>query len=107
MKKGILVNILRQAGGDSTLNGVSNQFTNMILIGKGIPTQFEIHHNEPHLLLIKRHLFGKDVYHVKPVNYDQESKWHMFGGNYCEVSGIDLNDNRIPIVLKIHDRIEN
>ena len=58
--------------------------------------------------IVKRHLFGRDVYHVEPMVAPKGAGW-MMGGNYCASS-----DSRFSKAIggmygavAIHDRQES
>ena len=93
-----------------SLNGLSEQFDDLILIGEGVEGPAVVDLDNPPenvVTLVKRKLFGgKEPYlHVEPLDgcNNGGDKWYMAGGALCYTS-----DSRFPCVypLQIHDRCE-
>lgn len=93
-----------------SMNGVSERFDDLILIGEGIEGPVVVDLDNPPenvVKLVKRKLFGgKEPYlHVEPLDgsLNGGDKWYMAGGAFCYTS-----DSRFPndYPLSIHDRHE-
>jgi len=103
MKKGLLVFVLRAAGGSCTNGGVTDKYDKFILTGEGIPEIFAPSEETPELRLVKRMFSGKPYYHAEPVDQPENMVGPMAGGNYIKTS-----DSRFPIdyPIGVHDRFE-
>jgi len=107
--KALPVSVYRNADGtDCTNDGVSSRFRALLIV---CPDGFiDVDENNPPENLckvVKRHLFGRDIYHVEPVSRPTGAGW-MMGGNYAATS-----DSRFGRLcgeqygaLAIHDRQE-
>ncbi len=104
-KKGMLVSVLRQSD-DCTNNGLSSKKDRLILVGPGIPRIFEVEDDEPHLVLVKRELFGKTHFSAVPSDLVEKRKHSMFGGNFCYTSDSRFSEINGGHPIKIHDRVE-
>jgi hypothetical protein len=62
--------------------------------------------NEPHLRLIIRDIFGKRVIHAIPVNYGNEGKHKMFGGNFVWSTDSRFRNDVSEQPVALHDRVE-
>lgn len=107
--KAIPVEVFRHGEDDFTNGGVSSKFSSLLVVcDQGWIAIDE--NNLPKNLckLVKRHLFGRDVYHVEPYNKPSGAGW-MMGGNYCATC-----DSRFTQAIggmygavAIHDRKES
>ena len=100
--KGLSVDVYR-----STYYGKSEQVTNnhntLLLVGEGVEGPFTETDPSKVVVLVKRFLFGRDYYHVQPVEPMPGMVGPMFGGNYVKTC-----DSRFPhdYPLPVHDRYE-
>lgn len=106
--KAIPVDVYRHGAVDCTNGGVSSRYTSLFVVcDNGWITIDEEHKPANLCKLVKRHLFGRDVYHVEPYEAPTGAGW-MMGGNYCASS-----DSRFERAVggmygavAIHDRQE-
>lgn len=99
----------RPNGTDCTNGGISAKYDRLLVV---CPDGFiDVDENDPPENLckvVKRHLFGRDIFHVEPVVPPKGAGW-MAGGNFAETS-----DSRFGKLcgdmygaLSIHDRDES
>lgn len=104
MTKGMLVNIYRHAGPDTSNHGVSQKMETMLLVGPGIPKVFPVA-DRPVLQLVKKNGTGKFHLIAEPDALPEAGNigW-MFGGNFVYSS-----DSRFPsrTPIPVHDRQES
>lgn len=104
MTKGMLVDIYRHAGPDTSNHGVSQKMETMLLVGPGIPKVFPVA-DRPVLQLIKKNGTGKPHLIAVPDTAPEAGNigW-MFGGNFAFSP-----DSRFPgkAPIPIHDRQES
>lgn len=107
--KAIPVEVFRHEREDFTNGGVSSKYSSLLVVcDEGwIPVD---ENNPPKNLckLVKRHLFGRDVYHVEPFERPDGVGW-MMGGNYCATSDsrFDRAVGGMYGAVAIHDRQES
>ena len=97
------------AFGDCTNGGVSSKYDRILVVcDDGFETVDENNPPETLCKVVRRHLFGRDVYHIEPYKAAKGAGW-MAGGNYAETS-----DSRFRALcgdmygaLAIHDRQES
>jgi len=104
--KAISVNVFKNTQFSKCSNGgVSEQFDNLLILCEN--GHIEVTGEEKNLCkIVKRDLFGKDVYHIRPIENPQA--WYMFGGSFAHSS-----DSRFTNMvgdqygaISIHDRLE-
>ncbi len=108
MKKGIVVNVLRDADGyDCTMNGISARFEELVLIGDDIrnpdttPSK-----TRPAIKIIEVNILGDRYLKAVPVNSKGECMMDgMFGGNYIKSSEARFT-NLYKHPIPVHDRFE-
>lgn len=99
----------RRGDYDCTNNGVSSRFRELLVI---CPDGFiDVDENNPPENLckvVKRHLFGRDVYHVEPVARPKGAGW-MMGGNYAATSDSRFHAlcGDLYAAIPVHDRQES
>ena len=108
--KALPVSVYRDATpGDCTNNGVSSRFRELLVIcDDGFINVDENNPPENLCKVVKRHLFGRDIYHVEPVARPHGAGW-MMGGNYaasCDSRFSELCGKQYG-ALAIHDRQES
>lgn len=110
MMKALPVSVYRDATpGDSTNGGVSSRFRDLLVIcPDGFLDVDEENPPENLCKVVKRHLFGQDIYHIEPVARPTGAGW-MMGGNYAATP-----DSRFGALcghqygaIAIHDRQES
>ena len=84
MIRALPVSVYRDADGhDCTNGGISSRHRQLLLIcDEGF---LEVDENDPPenlVRVVKRHLFGRDIYHIEPVAQPNGAGW-MMGGNYA------------------------
>lgn len=62
--------------------------------------------NEPYLKLVEREISGKKVIHAIPVNYGNEGKHKMFGGNFVWSTDSRFRNDVSEQPVALHDRVE-
>ena len=113
----ISVSVYRDGNGDCSNGGVSSRFRRLLVACPDGPDIFDADKAIPlnFCRVRKRHLFGRDVYDVRPAALDEDGnvvdrggKWFMFGGNIAFTS-----DSRFKALcdglyagIQIHDRVE-
>ena len=108
MLKAIPVEVYRHGGVDCTNGGISSKYSSLLVISDyGWRCVDENNMPENVCKLVKRHLFGRDVYHIEPYNAPTGAGW-MAGGNFAHTS-----DSRFERAVggmygavAIHDRQE-
>ena len=109
MLRALPITVFRPARGwDCTNNGVSSRFSELLcLCDEGFLPIDEENPPENLVKIVKRNLFGSEIYHIEPVNAPQGFGW-MAGGNYAATS-----DSRFSRMigglygaLSVHDRQE-
>ena len=107
--KALPVSVYRNGRVDCTNGGISSKFNELLVIcDEGY---INIDENDPPKNLahiVKRHLFGGDIYHIEPYDAPKGAGW-MMGGNYAATS-----DSRFGRMIggmygavAIHDRDES
>ena len=110
--KGMRVSVYRNAQfGDATNGGITSQFTQVVLVGEGIPENTEPTDDCPALLLKKKDYYGEYLY-AEPAEERPrfagtlKGPWYMAGGNF-----VYSTDSRFRKVCKypiaVHDRTES
>lgn len=108
MLKAIPVDVYRHGVSDCTNGGVSARYSSLLVVSDNgwIPVD-ENKIPENLCRLVKRHLFGRYVYHIEPYNRPTGAGW-MMGGNFAHTC-----DSRFEIAIggmygavAIHDRQE-
>lgn len=102
------IDVYRHGKNDYTNGGVSSRFSELLLLcDRGFINIDEENPPENAVKLVKRHLFGRDVYSIEPLKKPEGAGW-MMGGNYGATS-----DSRFSEMLggmygavAIHDRQE-
>ena len=103
------VDVYRTGHTDCTNGGISSRYDRLLVIcDEGF---VEIDENDPPenlVKIVKRRLFGSDIYHIAPYDAPKGAGW-MFGGNYAATS-----DSRFSRMIDgmygavaIHDRQES
>lgn len=98
----------RRGGYDCTNNGVSARFRELlVLCPDGFINVDEDNPPENLCKVVKRHLFGRDVYHIEPVAAPEGAGW-MAGGNFAHTSDSRFSKlcDGLYGALSIHDRQE-
>jgi len=62
--------------------------------------------NEPYLKLVEREISGKKVIHAIPVNYGNEGKHKMFGGNFVWSTDSRFRNDVSEQPVALYDRVE-
>ena len=107
--RAITVNVYRHGENDCTNGGISSKFDTLLCLCDDGPHQVDMSNPPENLVkVVKRELFGQEVYHVEPVADPVETGWLM-GGNYAASP-----DSRFAAMagymhgaLAIHDRQES
>jgi len=98
--RGIYVNVYRANSGDATNGGLTSVKGSLILAVEG--GDIEIDEDMIYLKIDSITFKGVTSYHAKPVNFGDENKMFMYGGNF-----ISTSDSRFKFdALKVHDRQE-
>lgn len=106
--KAIPVDVYRHGVGDCTNGGVSSRYSSLLVVCDSgwIPVD---ENNIPANLckLVKRNLFGRDVYHIEPYNKPMGAGW-MMGGNFAHTcdSRFSKAVGGLYGAIAIHDRQE-
>ena len=109
MLKAIPVDVYRHGGSDCTNGGISSRFSSLLVACDDgwIPVDED---NLPANLckLVKRHLFGRDIYHIEPYKEPNGVGW-MAGGNFAHTSDsrFDRAIGGMYGAVAIHDRCES
>lgn len=105
--KALPINVYRADNRDCTNGGISSRFSQLLLIcSEGYITVDEENLPENLVKLVKRNLFGSDIYHIEPYAEATEIGW-MFGGNYAATSDYRFGEmTGIYGAIAIHDRQE-
>ena len=101
----ILTFVLRNSMGDSTNNGLSSREDSIILhYGPDADLADLTLIPDDELVLVERHLFGKEAWYAVPAGLYKNNKHTMFGGNFIHTS-----DSRFPssAPIAVHDRVES
>lgn len=107
--KALPVYVYRQADGtDCTNNGISSRYNRLLCVcNDGFIDVDESNPPENLVKVVRRELFGRDVYHLEPVVKPVGAGW-MAGGNYAATS--DSRFSRLVGgmygAVSIHDRQE-
>ena len=96
--KGVLVQVIRNGGGDCTLNGASSKYDTFLLIGDDVPEVATLDNPAQVLQLRKT---GNRL-NAKPIEITRHS---MMGGNFVHCLNDELN-HICPYPLPVHDRVE-
>jgi len=99
--------------------GISERFDRLILVGENLRGFEEVDLDNPAenvVYLAKRHLFGRDIYHVEPMDGvhatkwtgKKEKRWYASGGSYASTCDSRLGEATDGFygALAIHDRTE-
>jgi hypothetical protein len=90
-----------------SLNGISENYSKVVLVDKNIPKIFEADETMPAVVLVKRIICGEEYVHAEPLELNKAKKWCMAGGSFIHTSDGRYRDavgHSYPISL--HDRIE-
>lgn len=102
--KGYSVNIYKNRDSDSNIVPTNGR---VILVTDGMSgDSSKVMSNEPHLMLVKRFLFGKEYLHAVPVNYKGSDSRTMFGGNFIWSTDSSFRNNVSEQPIQLHDRVE-
>ena len=109
--KGLNVNVYLFPLGECTGDGVTAKGGSFTLVDESINAPFEVDEGDIYLVLVRRHLFGKDYIHAEPrINgqsvREQGETGPMMGGNFIYSSDSRfraINEYPIPV----HDRFES
>lgn len=107
--RAIPVEVFRHSKGDFTNGGISSRFSSLLVVCDQGWINIDENNKPANLCkLVKRHLFGRDVFHVEPIDRPSGAGW-MMGGNYCATC-----DSRFSQAIEgmygavaIHDRQES
>ena len=85
------------------MNGISNRFNEVTLIGVGDNAPFEPTPDRPAVKIVSRIIGGEEYKHLQAVAEDGSLISGMAGGNFAYTS-----DSRFPssYPLSLHDRVE-
>jgi len=108
MMKALPIYVYRNRSVDCTNDGVSARYDKLLLAcDDGYVEVDEQNPPENLVRMVKRYLFGQDVYHIRPWKEPEGIGW-MFGGNFAHTS-----DSRFSRMcggqygaIAIHDRQE-
>lgn len=103
------IDVYRHGKYDCTNGGISSRFTELLLIcDNGFITIDDENPPENAVKLVKRHLFGSDIYHIEPLTAPKGAGW-MMGGNYAATSDSRFRDmvGGMYGAVAIHDRQES
>lgn len=103
--RGILVNVLRPAAGDSSLEGQSSRFGGFILCGPGLSHIAEADNLHPPLRLMVRRDGCKLFLWSQPIQKVPTDQRPMFGGNFIWSSS-DHFRKLSDYPIGVHDRFE-
>ena len=104
------IDVYRSADGrDCTNDGISTRYDELLVLCDDGPHEIDLDDPPENLVrLVKRHLFGSDIYHVEPFARPTGAGW-MFGGNYAASS--DSRYHRLTFgmygAVPVHDRQES
>lgn len=106
--KALPIDVYRRNGVDCSNDGISSRFGTLLLVcDEGFVNVDESNPPENLVRMVKRSLFGKDVYSINPWKEPDGIGW-MFGGNFAHTS-----DSRFTRMcggqygaIAIHDRQE-
>lgn len=106
--KALPIEVYRRKGADCSNDGISSKFDTLLLVcDEGFVDVDENELPENLVRMVKRYLFGQDVYSIRPWK-DPEGVGWMFGGNFAHTS-----DSRFSRMfggqygaIAIHDRQE-
>jgi len=107
MIKTINVSVYKNSGyGDSSNNSISNRYQNLMIVCKdGHQNTDETSENLCEV--VHRHINGRDIYQIEPVNKPCRG-WLVHGGNYA--ASTDSRFSRLIgnqyYAIPIYDRIE-
>ncbi len=106
-------------GTDCTNGGISTKFDELIVVGEDLKGYIDISLSDPPenaVFIVKRHLFGRDVYHAEPMDGLHAmkfrgltgGKWYCDGGNYIATSDSRFGEacGGFYGALSLHDRCE-
>lgn len=106
--KALPINVYRHGKTDCTNHGISSRFNELLLVcPRGFVDVDPENPPENLAVLEKRHLFGRDVYSIKPYAKAEGVGW-MMGGNYGATSDSRFSDmlGGMYGAVAIHDRDE-
>ena len=105
--KGIFCDVLKPCHGtDCTANGITSRYTQVLLVGDGVPAHFEARPDTPIVKLVRRDLARGTYLHVEPIE-KPEGSWNgpMAGGNFIYSCDSRFHEvSQYP--LSVHDRFE-
>lgn len=108
IKKALSVRVYRD-GTDCTNNGVSSRYRDLLVLCPDGYINVDMDNPPENLVqVVKRHLFGQDIYHIEPWVSPKGAGW-MMGGNYaasCDSRFSKLVGGMYGAVA-IHDRQES
>ena len=104
--KGLICSIFEDKRlGNCSLNGISKNYNEVLLIGNDVDGIFEETETRPSVILEKRKINGREPEYltVYPKEKYKNNKWYMFGGCF-----IYSSDGRFPsdYPIPLHDRTE-
>lgn len=109
MKKALPVDVYRSINiGDCTNGGVSSRFDRLLVLCDDGFIDVDMDNPPENLCkVVHRFLFGRDVYHIEPVEEPKGCGW-MAGGNFAHTSDSRFSDmcGHQYGALAIHDRQE-
>ena len=103
--EGLLVSVYRSGGSDCTNGGISGKVNGGLITGDGVDCKvFTPSEENPHYVIIKDNVCGRERIRAVPADLLESGKWTMFGGNFLYTS-----DSRFPsnAPIAIHDRVES
>lgn len=107
--KAIPVEVFRHGNGDFTNGGISSRFSSLLVVCDQGWINIDENNKPANLCkLVKRHLFGRDVFHVEPFNRPSGAGW-MMGGNFCYACDSRFTEavEGLYGAIAIHDRQES
>ena len=106
--EGYAVNLYLPASYGKDKKGVvQKDFERIILVTDGHHgTNSTIMSDKPHLKLVKKNVFGKEILFAEPVNFDVDNKNKMFGGAFVWSSDSRFREDVSERPIQLHDRVE-
>lgn len=107
--KALPVSVFKNGKYDCTNGGISSRYTSLFVVCDDGYIDID-ENNMPENLckVVKRHLFGRDVYHIEPYGKPKGVGW-MMGGNFAHTSDsrFDKMVGGMYGAIAIHDRQES
>ena len=107
--KALPVSVFKNGKNDCTNGGVSSRYTSLFVVCDDGYIDID-ENNIPENLckVVKRNLFGRDVYHIEPYGKPKGVGW-MMGGNFAHTSDsrFDRMVGGMYGAIAIHDRQES